>query len=173
MEFEKLRPYIKWGIYYVLLLVLYALQTTPRLFQIFGTRPVYILAFAVSVCMFEEVMPSAVFCMIAGLLWDVSSDKLLGFNAIILVACGMMISLLCIYYLHAKLANALLFCALVAWIQGLLDYILYYAAWNQSHSYIILLYNILPTALYTVVAMIPIFYLTRWISYKFNNVIQV
>lgn len=173
MEYEKLRPYLKWCSYYFVLIILYALQTTPRLFQVFGIKPVFILAFAVAISMFEEVMPSAIFCVVTGLLWDISSDKLLGFNAIIFLICGVLISLICIYYLHTKIANAVLFCSAVALIQGLLDYLLYYAAWNHSHSYIILVNNILPTALYTVISMVPIYFLTKWISNKFNPVVRV
>ncbi|WMJ21863.1 rod shape-determining protein MreD [Paludicola sp. MB14-C6] len=173
MQYEKLRPYLKWASYYAALIILYVLQTTPRLFQIFETKPVFILALAVAVSMFEEVMPSAVFCMITGLLWDVSSDKLLGFNAIILLICGVFISLICIYYLHTKIANALMFCSAVALLQGLIDYLFYYAAWNHSNSYMVLVLDILPTALYTVISMVPIYFLTKWISYKFNPVVRM
>lgn len=164
---ERLLPILKWVVYSLLLVLFYALQTTPGLFQIFGVKPVWIVALAVSVAMFENVLPSAFFAMTAGLLWDISSGKLFGFNGMVLLICGMFISLLCIYYLHSKLVNSLLFAACAALLQGLLDYLFYYALWGYDGAWISLVQNILPTALYTVAATAPVFLLIRWLSRRF------
>lgn len=170
---EKVRPYLKWACYYILLLLLYALQTTPHLFEVFSVKPVLIVPLIVGVCMFESVMPAGAFAIIGGFLWDISSDKLMGFNAIIFVACGMFISLLCIYYLHTKIMNYLGFCLAVMLIQGALNYLFYFAIWDYSNTYLIFLYNILPTIAYTLIAAIPIFFIVRKISDKFNDVARV
>ena len=168
MQMVKLRPYLKWSCYYLLLLFLNAIQTTPHLFEIFSIKPVLIVPLVVCVCMFESVMPSAVFSMIAGLVWDVSSDKILGFNGIILIVCGVFISLLCIYYFHTKVMNSIAFCAIVMIFQGLLNYLFYFAIWQYSGSYVVLISDILPTALYTVITTVPIFFAIKFISYKSN-----
>lgn len=173
MTKEKFKPYLKWAIYYIALIVLYAFQTTPHLFEIFSVKPVLIVSLAICISMFESVMPSAIFSMIAGLLWDMSSDKLMGFNGIIIMMCGVFISLFCVYYLHTKLINSIVFCTIVMTLQGLLDYFLYYAIWNYSNTYIILVNEILPTILYTVISIIPLFFMIRSISYKFNTIARV
>lgn len=165
---EKLLPYIKWTIYYFLLILFYSLQTTPNLFEIFGIKPVLVLPLVVCVCMYEGVMTSTIYAMVAGLLWDISSDKLFGFNAIILLSCGMLISLVCIYYLRTKLINSAGFVLLTALIQGFLDFTFYYAIWDYTGSSIILFQRILPTIIYTVIVS-PIFYFTiRAISKRLN-----
>ena len=92
--------------------------------------------------MFEDVLPSAMFGMAAGFLWDISSDKLFGFNALILMLGCMLISLLCIYYLHTKVLNSLLFCTVVLLVQGFLDYIFYYAVWSFDNAWLVLVSNI-------------------------------
>ncbi|MEG0895833.1 MAG: hypothetical protein RSE93_08950, partial [Oscillospiraceae bacterium] len=69
-----------------------SLQTAPNLFSIFDIKPVLIVPLVVCVCMFENIMPSAVFSVIAGLFWDMSSNKLIGFNAIIMLAMGTLIA---------------------------------------------------------------------------------
>ncbi|MFZ2539986.1 MAG: rod shape-determining protein MreD, partial [Oscillospiraceae bacterium] len=120
---QKLLPIIKWAIYSLLLLLLYTLQTTPHLFKLFGVKPVLILPLVVCISMYESVMSSAIFAMIAGLLWDISSDKLFGFNAIILLCCSVLISLVCIYYLRTKLINSIGFCLIAALLQGFLDFV--------------------------------------------------
>lgn len=173
MKLERLRPAMKWGLYSGLLLLLYALQTTPGLFSIFGTKPVLVLGLAVAVSMYEGVLPSAFFCMTTGFLWDISSDKVFGFNAVILLVCGLFISLLCIYYLHTRLLNALLFCAVTLCLQGLLDYVFDYALWNLEGAWIVLVHNILPTAAYTL-AVMPLFYfLVRTIERRFSMAARV
>lgn len=168
MKLEKMRPALKWITFSLLLLVLYALQTTPGLFEIFGTKPVLVLALAVAVSMYEGVLSGSLFSMVAGLLWDISSDKVFGFNGAILLSCGLFISLLCIYYLHTRLLNALLFCTVTLLIQGLLDYVFDYALWNLDNTWMILVNNILPTAAYTLAVMPLAFYLVRFIERKLS-----
>ena len=169
MKREKLMPILKWALYSVLLLLFYVLQTTPGLFQIFGAKPVLILALAVCVSMYEGVMASAMFSMAAGLLWDISSDKLFGFNGLIFLCCGLMISLLCIYYLRTKLWNSLLFCGVTLVVQGLLDYVFYYAIWNLENTHLILLRVILSNAAYTLAVTPLVFLLVRLIENRFTQ----
>ncbi len=166
---EKLLPIIKWTLYSLLLLLFYTLQTTPHLFELFGLKPVLILPLVVCISMYEGVMSSAIFGMMAGFLWDISSDKLFGFNAFILLSCSVLISLACIYYLRTKLINSIAFCLIAALLQGFFDFVFYYAIWNYEGVSTILLNNILPTIVYTVV-LTPIFYYTvRIIGMRFNE----
>lgn len=165
---EKLLPYFKWAIYFLLLLLIYTLQTTPNLFMIFGIKPILILPLVVCVGMYEGILSSGVFAIFAGLLWDISSDKLFGFNAVILLCCSVFISLLCVYYLRTKLINAVLFCLIVALLQGLLDFVFYYALWNYQSVHLILLNRILPSIFYTVLLSPLFYYIVRSVSLKFN-----
>lgn len=173
MNSEKFKPYFKWGYYYLLLLVLFLLQNTPDLFKVFGVKPVLILPLMVCVCVFEEAIPSTVFAMFTGLLWDMSSSKLMGFNAIILVTGGVFISLLCIYYLHTKLINTVIFCAIMLLIQGSLDYFFYFELWGLEGRQLIFLTEILPTAAYSLLTVFPLYFIIKKISYKFNVIVRV
>lgn len=169
----KLMSAIKWSIYSLTLIIIYALQTTPRLFQIFGIKPILILPLIVCISMYEGIMPSAIFSMIAGLLWDISSDKLFGFNAVILLSCSVLITLICIFYLHTKLLNSMAFCLVTALLQGLLDFLFYYAIWKYDNVSIILVKDILPTILYTVI-LTPLFYWgVKYINSKFSLTTRV
>lgn len=173
MKWEKWQPLIKWGGFSLLLLLFYALQTTPGLLQIASVKPVLIVSLIVCVSMYEGAMASAFYSMTAGLLWDISSDKLFGFNGLILMLCGLLISLLCIYYLHTKLVNSLLFCSVTAFLQGLLDYVFYYAVWNADGAVVALVRNILPTAAYTVAITPLIFFLVRAIERRLSPIERV
>lgn len=173
MRYEKVKPYIKWGIYYLALLLLFALQTTPGLFSIAQVKPVFVVPFMVCICMFEDIVPSAIFSMITGLLWDVTSDKLLGFNAIILLCFGLLISLLFVYYLHTKLINSAIFCLAVLLLQGLLDYFFHFIIWDTQGAFDIFLLQIIPSAFYSIAFVVPFYYLVRSISNRFNEVTRV
>ena len=131
---SKLRPILKWLCYAGLLLLAYLLQTMPGFLTFFSAKPVWVAAVAVCVSMYEDVLPSAVFCAIAGLLWDISSDRLFGFNGVILLVCGVAVSLLCIYYLHTRFVNSIWFCAAAMAIQGALDYLFCLLQPPRRHS---------------------------------------
>lgn len=169
MKREKLIPAARWGSYVLLLLLCYTLQTIPGLFAIGHAKPALIAALAVCVAMHENVMPASFFCMAAGLLWDISSGKLFGFNAVILMACGMFISLLCIYYLHTKWINALFLGLGALLLQGGLDYLFYYAIWGYGNSWMIFVQRTLPMIAYTLVSILPIFWLVRRIAHRLST----
>ena len=173
MQYEKFRPFIKWSIYYSMLLVLFALQTTPRFLVISDVKPILVISLMVCVCMFENILPSGIFSVITGLFWDVTSDKILGFNAIIFLCIGTAISLFCVYFLHTKLVNSVIFCTVVVLTQGFLDYFFYYLIWSKENSVLILASSIIPTALYSIIFSLPFFYIVRAISLKFNDVTRV
>lgn len=166
-------PMLKWVCFSLLLLLLYTLQTTPGLFVIGHAKPVLIVGLLVCVSMYENVLPSACFSMVAGFLWDISSDKLFGFNALILLTCGMFISLCCTYYLHTKWLNSVFFCLAVMLLQGGLDYLFYYAMWGYANAWMAFVQRILPMTAYTVAATVPLFFLVRFLERSFSRSVRL
>lgn len=165
-------PIFKWVSYYFILLVVYSWQTAPNLFEIFNIKPVLIVPMVIAVSMNEKVIESALFGMFAGFLWDISSDKLFGFNAIILITLATMFSLICIYYLQTKLFNFVGFCIFALIVQGRLDYFFYYKIWQYENSNLIFTNRILPTIIYTILIS-PIFFvfigkLSKWFQKQYR-----
>ena len=66
---------IKWGIYAVLLLLLYCIQTAPSLLTIHHVKPVLLIPLAVCIALYEGEVGSAVFGLVTGFLWDFASGK--------------------------------------------------------------------------------------------------
>lgn len=154
----------KWFVYYLLLVLFYALQTTPLFMQILGIKPVLIVALAICVSVFEDIIPASVFSIFTGLLWDISSDKIFGFNALILLVTSVIITLLTIYYIRQRLAMTLVFCGVFMIIQSLLDYLFYYIAWGHGSFTEIYLLKLLPTIIYTLAVTVPIYFLVKSLS---------
>lgn len=173
MRKEKVIPILKWCLYYLILLIVYSWQTTPNLFEIFNIKPILILPLIVAISMNERVVESAGIGMIAGFLWDISSDKLFGFNAIILFTIATTISLICIYYLQNKCINFLFFCIIALFIQGGLDYFFYYKIWDYANPELVFNNIIFPTIIYTIIIS-PIFFIlirkiSVWFTLKYKN----
>ncbi len=164
---------LKWIIYAVILLVLYILQTTPLLFQILGIKPVLLVPFAVCLSLFESEKAAAAYAIAAGLLWDISSNKLFGFRAILLMCCCISVTLLVMYLMRNKLINGLFFVLCVMLIIELLDYVFFYVIWGYSNHHLILLNYLLPTLIYTVIITIPMYFLVRKIAAKFNETLRM
>ncbi len=99
---------VKYFLYALIMLVLYALQTTPGFLAIFGVRPVWLVPFAVAVSMNEGVACSAIFGSLCGLLCDLGSQALFGFNGLILLCGCVTISLLCFFSIKVNWKSAFL-----------------------------------------------------------------
>ncbi|MDF2567959.1 MAG: rod shape-determining protein MreD [Oscillospiraceae bacterium] len=164
---------VKWIIYALLLLVFYILQTTPGLFQIYGAKPVLIVPLAICIAIFEGELGGAVIGLITGLLWDLSSNKLSGYNAIIIMAACIVTALLIMYLMRANWVNATILCGCTMAIHGLLDFLFYYAMWGYEGVWIVLTNRLAPMVVYTAVVTPPIFFLVRKIASKYNEVLRV
>lgn len=159
----------KWIVYIVLLFVFFIVQTSVPVLAVFDVRPVLVVAFVVAVSMQERETYAMAFGILAGFMWDFSSGKVPGFNAIILMLCCIVISLATMYFMGNNPVNSMLFCALTMVLQGLFDYLFYYVIWGYADSYLVLLRYILPTALYTTVVTPLLFLLVRWIHNKLES----
>lgn len=164
---------VKWLLYTFLLFLAFILQTTVGCFQVFGVKPIFILPVMVYISMFEGELAGAVVGIIGGLFWDTASDKLLGFNAIIMMVICISAALLVMYLVRVNVWNALLFVFVGALLQGLIDFFFYYLIWNYDYSYLILLKKILPTVLYTTLISPLFFFIIRKISYTFSEVERI
>ena len=97
----------------------------------------------VYISMFEGELAGAVIGIVGGLFWDTAADKLLGFNAIIMMVICVSAALLVMYLVRVNVWNALLFVFAGALLQGLIDFFFYYLIWDYDYSYLILLKKIL------------------------------
>lgn len=95
--------------YIVVLLFLYVLQGTPRLFTLWGMKPVLVALGAICIAMTEGEFLGGVYGAFAGLLWDMTAGTLFGFHGIFLCICCTLIGLLSIHLMQVHLGNLLLF----------------------------------------------------------------
>ena len=166
---QRKKNSVKWLLYIFSLFLAFILQTTVGFFQVFGVKPIFILPVMVYISMFEGELAGAVIGIVGGLFWDTAADKLLGFNAIIMMVICVSVALLVMYLVRVNVWNALLFVFAGALLQGLIDFFFYYLIWDYDYSYLILLKKILPTVLYTTLISPLFFFIIRKISYTFSE----
>lgn len=108
MHYGDNKPkYIRWTIFVALLAISVLLQNSVGgLLEFFGARVFLCIPFCIVIAMFEREVPAAIFGVLTGALWDVSSS-VDGFNTIVLMALCAVSSLLISHLMQNNLITAL------------------------------------------------------------------
>lgn len=147
----------KWAVYGLLLLICCILQSTPGFFQIMGIRPLLILPIVIAVASFEAPLAAGIFGACGGLLWDLTADRLFGFQGFLLLVYCVAVSLMIEYYLRLRLLNYFWMALCVVLLHALIDFYFYFSAWGYENVWQIFLQRNLPVTACTA-AVSPVFY---------------
>jgi len=150
-----------------ILLFLYVLQSVPGLFVIYGVKPFLTIPAAIAIAMFEGEFAGGVYGAVAGLLCDMGGLLLFGYNGFITAACCIAAGLLIIHLIRCNIFAFLLFAVFTMMLRGTVEYFFAYGMWNHLDASRIFLSVTLPTALYSVIAGIPLFFLLRGMHRRF------
>lgn len=162
---EKRNTVIRWILYILLTVISYIYMTTAA--QGFHT-PLFIIPIAMCVAMFEEPFDSAVMGCASGLLLDTAQGTLIGLNGIILLWCCLSASLLFHFLMRRHIINIIVLNAAAVLAQGTIHYFFYYAIWEYDSAGKIFTREFLPVMIYTAIAVIPFFFLVRFLSGRFG-----
>lgn len=160
------KRYLKWTAYGLVLLITSIIQSLPRsLPEIGHARPILIIPVAVFIAMFEGPIGGAAAGIAGGILWDLFSDRLFGFNAFLLLiiccACGLMSQLL----IRNNLISSMLMAASALFIHGFIDWCIYDLMLENDQPLNVLLWYTLPGFLYSLI-LSPFFYLLIYQMFK-------
>ncbi len=155
---------IQWIAFLLLMFWAYILSTAGS-----GMKPVLLIPLALCIASHSGEIQAMAVGTISGLLMDISSGKLLGYNAIWLVVCCVAVSLLYNYLLRQKLLNILVLTGICVLVQGYLDFVFYYAIWGHDQVFLIYTDVILPSGGLTVLSTVVIYFLIKWIATKCRN----
>ena len=164
---KKLIAATKWMIYIVLVIFAYVLQSTPSLFQIMGAKPLLILPLVITIACYEGNMAGGLFAILGGLLWDISANRLFGFNAAIVLVLCVASALLIEYYMRLRFINIAFLNIGALVIHSLVDFLFYYAIWDYEKVWSVYLSKIVPQLFYTIFAIPIIYLLVHFINSKY------
>lgn len=107
MHYDNNRPkYARYAIYTALIIFAAVLQNSVNIIpEIFNARAFILLPLCVCIAMFEREIASAVFGVVAGVLWDVSAGQD-GFNAFVLLLICAVCSLLISHFMRRNVLTA-------------------------------------------------------------------
>ncbi len=149
--------YIRWMIFCALVTVAVLLQNSiSGLLEFFGARVFLSIPLCISIAMFEREVPAALFGVLAGLLWDVSSG-VDGFNTLLLMVLCAVCSLLISHLMRNNIITAL-----VLGVGGILSYEIIYIFtrfWGAGNPVMQIFKFYLPSLVATAV-FIPVCYYT-------------
>lgn len=82
---SKNLSFFRYFAYSILIILLLVLQSTPNLFpEIFGSKPLLLVAFSFCIASKEDKIPSLIFGAVCGVLTDIATGGSIGFFAILL-----------------------------------------------------------------------------------------
>lgn len=155
-------------VYVILMLLFYVIQSVPHLFRVYGVKPIWVVPVAVAIAMFEGEFAGGIYGAFAGLLCDTGGFLLFGFNGFVVSICCIAAGLLVIYLMRRNLLTCLLFVFVTLLLRGSLEYFFAYGMWQYKDARSIYLTSTLPSAAYSILIMIPVFYLIRAIHNRLS-----
>ncbi|MBE6888741.1 MAG: hypothetical protein E7485_01825 [Ruminococcaceae bacterium] len=159
----KLRVFLRWTFYSVLLLLFYLWETNP-LFVRFS--PLLIIPLATAVAMYEGELAAGVFGVVCGLMIDMASGTILGFSSLWLLVLCPLISLLARFYIRISFVSHLALNFAASFIMACLDVLFKHWVWEESGTSITFVNTVLPAYLGAVIGAVPVYFLVRLISMK-------
>lgn len=154
--------------YSLLLLLLYLLQTVPGLFVIFGVKPILVIPAAVVIAMLEGEFVGGIYGAAAGLLCDVGSLLLFGFNGFLTCLFCIVAGLLVTFLMRCHLGNCLLFACVIMLVRGSLEFLFAFGMWGYESVWKLYVFGTLPLAVYSVAVTPVIFWAVRKIYRRFD-----
>ncbi len=160
---------LKYTVYVLFILICFVLQQTPSLFSVFGVKPVLIVSAAVCIAVFEGEFAGALLGAFAGVLCDMGSITIFGFNGILMLvfcaACGLLI----LFLLRPNFLSSLMLCAAVLFLRGTLEYLSCLAIWGYESVGMYYLRYTLPCIVYSVAVSPIIFIMVKKIHFAFEE----
>ena len=162
----SVRRVFRWILYFLELIVLYVLQTTPGIIPaVSGARPVLLIPAALTITMFEGDIGGMAVGITAGLLIDMGGSDILGFHAILLAVLCFVLGSMTMQIFRTNLLVALLAALAAVPLVTVLQWVFFYILPGYGDVQYVFMRSILPKMIYTF-AVTPLIYL-------FNRVIAL
>lgn len=162
--------YLRYTVLGLLALAVYFFQTTPHLLPaIGGFSPLPLVPLVIVVAMREYEGAGAVFGLACGLLMDVTGTSMAGLYSILLLLVGFACSTLIQSLLNDTLRTALLLGSVGTLLVCTVHWVVTCVVAGLPKAFGFLLHQYLPILLYTMVFLIPLYYLVGWIKRRMDT----
>ncbi len=151
---RKMKKYslIKWGIFLIAAVITFFIMTAGNF-----VKPNLFITLALCIALYEEPFISAVFGAFCGIACGIAYDRLLGYDAILILSGCVFVSLICTHLLRQTLFNIFVLNALFSAVVSVFNYFLFYVIWGYEQNYSILKSVILPEYIMTVLSVFIVY----------------
>lgn len=162
---RKMKKYslIKWGIFLITICITFLVMTAGNI-----VKPNLFIPLALCIALNEDPFISSVFGALCGLACGIAYDRLLGYDAILILAGCVFVSLICTHLLRQTLFNLFILNALIAAVISVFNYFLFYVIWGYEQNYSIFKSVILPEYIMTVLSVFIIYPVISAIRKRFT-----
>ncbi|MEG1621268.1 MAG: rod shape-determining protein MreD [Oscillospiraceae bacterium] len=161
--------FLKYTTYVAILFGIFIIQNTPILLEIMGIKPNLLYVCAIAIAMFEGEFIGGIFGIVVGMFCDLGSYNIFGFNSIFLLIVCVAIGLAFIYFMKNSKINLLIMTSLTLLSRALIEFFFVYVIWNLEDVNNILIHQLLPTSLYSLIFAIPIYILIEKIYFFYGE----
>ncbi len=162
---EQIKLTTKWVLYSVVIIISSVLVTMGSGQLI---KPLLLIPVIVSISMSENELVSGIVGAVCGILLDIITGKLLGFNAVVMLILAAVSSFMFLHLLKRNILNAIVATAVVAVFQGVLDLFFNYVMWDVNNYSTVLTKKILPSVFMTILSSPIIYLIIKFISIKLS-----
>lgn len=160
---------LRLAILFVLLLLSYVFLTTP--FTYFkAASPDFLMVFVIGVALFENPLIAGIFGFLGGLLKDVASVSILGFNAFVYLVWAVLISVAVALLVRRNFINSLVVCGVSCLALKSFYYFIYNVLFEKGGRIALFYRSVLPSALLSLLIFPLTYYVLLFINKKFGKV---
>ena len=152
------------------IILLYILQSTPKLMpEIFGSKPILLVAVALSIASREDKIPSLIFGAVCGALADTATGGGIGFFAITLtLICYFEAHLYSVYFVPTIL-TVMIISAVVIPLLISVYFLLFKLLAGVPDSGTLFVNHYISRIIYTLITVVPLYFLNGFLYKSLNN----
>lgn len=156
---------------YVSLFAALILQTTFICeLDIFGVAPSLIMVMVICFSLMNDIIPSAVFAAVAGLLLDISGGRIIGFNTLLMIYLSIGVVMFGSEFFRDTPRAAAALVAMGTFAYELIYFTFSIAIFGGSHFFYMIVRVILLESVYNAILAIPVyFYVNRFLRIRSSH----
>ena len=158
MALKKYKNLIKWSLYVALAVLLFCFQTAPTKLSVLSDIQ-FLIPVVIVVASFEKIVPSAVFALFCGLLWDYSVQRQFGYNALILMLVAVAASLVMKLYIMPMPLSVCSLVLIASLVHTILDFFFFFVLTGLSGAFSIFIRQSISAVIATSVFGIAVYFL--------------
>ncbi|MCH5298538.1 MAG: rod shape-determining protein MreD [Ruminococcus sp.] len=162
---------VRYTAYALELLLLFVLQSTPRLLpEILGGKPLLLLPAALTIAFLEDSIPAMFFGLAGGVLLDFGYSDNVGYYAFLLTIICFVLSLIFRDYMVVSFLNATAFTAAITSVLMCVYFLFFFIFAGRENSLIYFVQHYISRIIFTILCGMPLYLLNKFIYRNLRDV---